>query len=122
MKEKDYEYIAKLERAISKKYGKITIQNPRSSWDERKEESFLRSVKNFYQRINLSKDERGEYKPHLNDNRCEICQKHHYFMNLMDEVSFVRHRVCRSCFLNHIEGRLNSTIKTELDKEGDFKN
>ena len=34
MKEKDWDYIAKVEKAIAKKYGKETVQNPKASWDE----------------------------------------------------------------------------------------
>ena len=36
-KEKDLNYIAKIEKAIAKKYGDIAIQNPAKFWDEKKE-------------------------------------------------------------------------------------
>ena len=42
MKEKDWDYIAKVEKAISKKYGKETVQNPKASWDEEKEKEYIR--------------------------------------------------------------------------------
>jgi hypothetical protein len=42
---KDLNYIAKLERAISKKYGEEAIQNPKSTWDPEKEKEYLRQLK-----------------------------------------------------------------------------
>ena len=38
---KDYDKIAAVEKAISEKYGKETIQNPRGNWDETKEKEYL---------------------------------------------------------------------------------
>ena len=36
-KKKDWDYIARLEKAIADKYGNEAIQNPASSWDKEKE-------------------------------------------------------------------------------------
>ena len=36
------DYIAKLEKAISQKYGDETIDNPKRFWDENKEKEYLR--------------------------------------------------------------------------------
>ena len=41
MKEADQEYVAKLERAISQKYGDEAINNPRRFWDSEKEKEYL---------------------------------------------------------------------------------
>ena len=38
---KDLNYIAKVEKAIAKKYGNIAIQNPASFWDEEKEKKYI---------------------------------------------------------------------------------
>ena len=40
-KHKDPNYIVKVEKAISKKYGEDTIQNPRGNWNEEKEHKAL---------------------------------------------------------------------------------
>ena len=37
MKNKDPDYIAKLEKAIAEKYGKETITHPKADWDDEKE-------------------------------------------------------------------------------------
>ena len=39
---KDLNKIAQIEKAISKKYGKEAIQNPKSNWNEKKEKHFER--------------------------------------------------------------------------------
>ena len=38
---KDYNYIAAVEKAIAKKYGKETVQDFRSGWKQEKEQSYL---------------------------------------------------------------------------------
>ena len=45
MKEKDWNHIAQVEKAISKKYGKEAIQNPKSGWDEEKEKEYLEQLR-----------------------------------------------------------------------------
>ena len=50
MKEEDLNYIAALEKAIKKKYGDDAIQNPAKFWDETKEKSYLRQLKDFVEK------------------------------------------------------------------------
>jgi hypothetical protein len=38
---KDQDYVAKLEQAISAKYGEEAINNPRGSWNEEKEKEYV---------------------------------------------------------------------------------
>ena len=45
MKEKDWDYIAKVEKAIKQKYGAEAIQNPSSFWDEEKEKEYIEQLK-----------------------------------------------------------------------------
>ena len=42
---KDLDYIARLELAISRKYGKTAIINPRSNWSDDKEKDYLEQLK-----------------------------------------------------------------------------
>ena len=42
---KDLNYIARLEQAIAKKYGEETVQNPRSTWTQEKEQKYLKIFK-----------------------------------------------------------------------------
>ena len=43
---KDLNYIAAVEKAISEKYGKNTVQDFRSEWHEDKEKDYLEQLKN----------------------------------------------------------------------------
>ena len=45
MDNKDYNQIAKIEKAIADKYGTETIINPKSLWNEDKEKEYLEQVK-----------------------------------------------------------------------------
>ena len=42
---KDLNDIASVEKAISRKYGEETIINPKSTWDEIKEEMYIEQLK-----------------------------------------------------------------------------
>ena len=48
--DKDPNYIASVEKAISEKYGTEAIQNPKGNWDETKEKEYLLQMKEFYQK------------------------------------------------------------------------
>ena len=52
---KDYDKIARVEKAISKKFGKESIVNPKSGWDDEKEKQYLEDLKQnqkqFYQML-----------------------------------------------------------------------
>ena len=41
---KDLNYIANVEKAVAKKYGKEAICNPKSLWNEEKEERYLKDL------------------------------------------------------------------------------
>ena len=45
---KDLNQIAKIEKAMSKKFGKESIVNPKSGWDDEKEKEYLEDLKEFY--------------------------------------------------------------------------
>ena len=42
---KDWDHIAKIEKAINQKYGKEAIVNPNSEWSEAKEKEYLKQLK-----------------------------------------------------------------------------
>jgi hypothetical protein len=48
MKNKDPNYAVKVEQAIAKKYGKETVVNPKSKWDDDKEKEYLEQLKDSY--------------------------------------------------------------------------
>jgi hypothetical protein len=110
--EKDYNYIAKLEKAISTKYGKEAIQNPKSGWDDEKEKDYLEQLKEIY----TSKKEIDEDKVEVDgvfvprklikkDSKriCPLCEK--YSFSSGDDVYMRKFDCCYGCYLKHIEGK-----------------
>ena len=55
--EKDWNYIAKLEKAISSKYGQLTTRNPKSDWDENKEKEYLEQLKELTEKERKVEDQ-----------------------------------------------------------------
>ena len=49
-KKRDPNYIAKLEKAISEKYGSETITNPRADWDDEKEKIHQEQIEKLRQK------------------------------------------------------------------------
>ena len=50
MSDTDFDKLAAIEQAITKKYGKEAIQNPRANWDEIKEKEYLQQMKELYRK------------------------------------------------------------------------
>ena len=108
------EYIANLEKAISKKYGEEAINNPKRFWNEEKEKDY----------INQSLDERRKFakltdantkveqdgflinkklltRDHNRD--CPICGK--YSFHPRDDLYMNKFEACFHCFIQYIDGR-----------------
>jgi len=109
---KDLNDIAAIEKAISKKYGKEAIQNPNSSWDEKKEKEYLKQLKDFY-----IKKEENRPKKKISENfyikerknsvklerDCPVCRK--YSFSTRDDIYMCKFECCYVCFINYVEGR-----------------
>ena len=48
MKNKDPNYVVKVEKAIAEKYGQEAIQNPKSYWTDEKEKEYVKQLKDLY--------------------------------------------------------------------------
>ncbi len=114
-KHKDPNYIVKVEKAISKKYGEDAIQNPRGNWNEEKEQDFLEQSKQLYKKelINEEKEEKIEQNGFLvtrkllsketaKDN-CPVCKN--YCLNPRDKVYMIKFDCCFNCYVKYVEGR-----------------
>ena len=111
---KDPNKIAAIEKAISEKYGKETIQNPRGNWNEEKEKDYIEQSKHFYKK-QLLNDEWQE-KIHVNGikiskkllNRettkrvCPVCKT--YSFKIRDDVFMNKFDCCYNCYMKWIEG------------------
>jgi hypothetical protein len=113
---KDLNYIAKLEKTISEKYGELAAINPRSLWTQEKEENFVSSLKeaNKKESINSSTKEKIEYEGVLINKKllkqstnkiCEACKK--YSLDKKDDVYLLKFNACFDCYIKYIEDREN---------------
>ena len=109
---KDLNYIAKLERAISKKYGEEAIQNPKSTWDPQKEKEYLRQLKELERARKSVESEKVEIQGFLaekkllnreTDRICNTCST--YSFDLKDDIYMIKYDACFKCYVQHIENR-----------------
>ena len=113
-KKKDWDYIAKLEKAIAEKYGDQAVANPNSKWDKEKEREYLESLKE----INRRRDEKNELEEKVevegffipkkllnkdSNRECPVCEV--YSCTKRDDMYMLRFQCCEKCFVRHIEGR-----------------
>ena len=114
MKEKDFDKLAAIEKAIAEKYGKEAIQNPKGNWNEAKEKSYLQQSQKFYKK--QYKNEEWQEKIDVNGikiskkllNReslkcCPVCDR--LSKESMDDVCLIKFGCCNSCYVQHVEGR-----------------
>ena len=114
MTEKDPNYIAKLERAISQKYGEEAINNPKRFWNDEKEKDYLEQIKEDARKFRemISKEEKVEAHGFLinkkllnkDTNRtCSICEN--YSFHIRDNVYMSKFECCLKCYIQWVEGR-----------------
>tara|TARA_R110000824_G_scaffold276358_1_gene464875 strand:- start:86 stop:490 length:405 start_codon:yes stop_codon:yes gene_type:complete len=111
---KDPDKIAAIEKAISKKYGKEAIQNPKGNWNEEKEKEFTKQIKKFaekHQRVErmsemVEVDGIFISKKLLNrdSNRsCPVCNK--YSLSKNSDVYLIKFDCCYECYVQYVEDR-----------------
>ena len=114
MKDKDFNKIAAIEKAIAEKYGKETIQNPRANWDQDKEKEYLEQMKEFYKKIDDNRKWEDKVdvsgikvsKKLLNRESLKNCPVCGLFPKKpMDDVCFVKFECCHDCYINFVEDR-----------------
>jgi hypothetical protein len=112
--QKDLNYIAKLEKAISEKYGETAAINPRSLWNEEKEKKFIDTLKDSYKKedTNLKTKEKIEFEGVLinkkllknsNSKVCDCCKS--YSLDKKDDVYLLKYKTCLNCYIKYIEDR-----------------
>lgn len=114
-KHKDPDYIAKLEKAISDKYGKETIVNPRGSWDDEKEKIHQEQLHKLNQKqdtldeINEKIEVNGILVPkkllirESQDRTCPVCNT--YSFNPKDDVYMKKFDCCYKCYIQWVHER-----------------
>ena len=107
----DYDQIARIEKAIAKKYGNSAIINPKSNWDDEKEKSYLKDKKK-----KLKEDETIVTKVEYSENsieldelkqtterECTICTKYSFYGK--DDLYMNKYKCCEKCYIIYVEGR-----------------
>lgn len=111
-KKLDWEYVASVEKAIAEKYGKQTVQDFRSEWDEQKEKEYLAQLKN----ATLSKGESDQDKVDVDgiliskkaskrkyDRTCPVCKT--YSFSMKDDLYMNRFKCCQECYYEFVHDR-----------------
>lgn len=111
MSKKDYNLIAAFEKAIVEKYGKNTVQDFRSYWEEEKEKDYLEQLKDrktkTENKTNKEEIKAGEIvirKRHKKDKQsrtCPVCKT--YSFSMRDDLYMVRHECCYRCYVDFVE-------------------
>ena len=110
---KDYDKIAKYEKAIKDKYGEDAIRNPKSSWSKDKEKKYLEDLKKFYSKIEGKEKEQllsesgftiKQKKNKTNQERtCPVCDK--YSFRSADDIYMFKFGCCFDCYIQYVEQR-----------------
>ena len=112
MKSKDPNYAIKVEQAIAKKYGEITVQHPKKEWNDEKEKEYLEELRDFYRYeesgINDDEEINGVFIPKKlitrNSKRsCPVCNIYSFKSN--DDVYMSKFDCCEKCYIQWVEGR-----------------
>jgi hypothetical protein len=109
------EYIAKLERAISQKYGEQTTHNPRRLWDGEKEKEYIQQSQEEQRKFSKLADSQDKVeqdgflinKKLLNrdhNRTCPVCQR--YSFHPRDDLYMNKFEACFKCYIQYIsDGR-----------------
>ena len=108
------QYIAKLEKAISQKYGEETINNPRRFWDEDKEQEYIiqsQAEQKKFAKLAESQDKVEQDGFLINkklltrdhNRTCPVCER--YSFHPRDDLYMNKFSACWICYIQHIEDR-----------------
>ena len=126
--EKDWNYIAKLEKAISSKYGQLTTRNPKSDWDENKEKEYLEQLKELTEKERKVEDQLEKVETNgflvpkklLNkelERTCLVCET--YSFDIKVDVYMSKFDCCFKCYVQYVEGREERWQKGWRPNKGD---
>ena len=113
-KHKDPNYVARVEKAISKKYGYEAIQNPRANWDDEKEEEYKKQLQRMLEKEDRFR-EKGEkievdgvfvnkkLLTREHNRKCPVCNS--FSFSIHDDVYMLKYECCKSCYIRWVEDR-----------------
>tara|TARA_Y100001973_G_C5115880_1_gene290128 strand:- start:478 stop:867 length:390 start_codon:yes stop_codon:yes gene_type:complete len=107
-KKKDLNKIAKIEKAIAKKYGDEAVANPKGFWTDEKEKEYLEQLKEFYakepHKEKVYKD--GFLLPKNlitkeNKRKCPVCEVLSF--KIKDDLYMNKFDCCFNCYIRYVE-------------------
>ena len=114
-KSKDLNFIAKLEKEISQRWGDEAVENPKKHWTPEKEQKHEEEVREFYKR-RFFKDEKKSkenYKGFLITKKlltrettilnCPVCTKR--LRTVKDDIYNSKFECCQRCYIEYVENR-----------------
>ena len=114
MKKPDLNTIAKIEHAISNKYGRQTITNPKSGWTKEKELDYLNQIKQVHKKElkrrqdaeKINKDGFFVSKKLLTKDEDRVCPAcFEYSFSLKDDLYMNKYDCCYKCYVHFVENR-----------------
>lgn len=108
------QYVAKLEKAISQKYGEEAVNNPRRFWTDDKEKEYITQSQEEQHKFaklaeTQSKVEQDGFlinKKLLtrdHNRTCPVCKK--YSFHPKDDLYMNKFEACFDCYIHYVEGR-----------------
>ena len=106
--------IARLEKAISQKYGEEATYNPRRFWDDEKEKNYIaqsQEEQRKFAKLAESQDKVEQDGFLINkklvnrqkNRTCPVCQK--YSFHPKDDLYMSKFSTCWKCYIQYIEDR-----------------
>tara|TARA_R100000655_G_scaffold105151_1_gene153107 strand:- start:1851 stop:2315 length:465 start_codon:yes stop_codon:yes gene_type:complete len=112
---KDPNRIARIEKAIAKKYGPEAIANPRGYWNDEKEKSYQDQIEKVAQKERAfdESEEKEEVNGILISKKlltreavrrdCPVCET--FSFNLKDDAYMNKYSCCYKCYVQWVDGR-----------------
>ena len=112
---KNWDHIAKIEKAINQKYGEEAIVNPNSEWSEAKEKEYIEQLKemNTKQASLDEQQEKVEADGFLINKKlltraaailnCPVCSKR--LKTVKDDIYNNKFECCHKCYIKYVDGR-----------------
>ena len=106
--------VARLEKAISQKYGQEAVDNPRRFWDDDKEKEYLQQSQQEqkkFAKLAATQDKVEEDGFLINkklltrdhNRTCPVCEK--YSFEFRDDLYMNKFEACFTCYIQYIDGR-----------------
>ena len=111
----DPDRIARIEKAIAKKYGHEAIENPRKFWNDEKEKSYQEQIEKVAEkeRVFEESQEKEEVNGILISKKlltrevvrrdCPVCDT--FSFNPKDDAYMNKYSCCYNCYIQWVDGR-----------------